>query len=175
MKSLKKMNHLYHLTFLKLKKPIHFLYFPYCEKNEAKSKDFIKKFHEFTNTNFRIAFTWGTRKLSSLFSLKNKNLHPSCKIYYEKCKQCGDYFSETKRNCITRWREHDNPFHKSEPARHINDHAKHEFEWSILCNAPIKEHLKKNLEALSIGVLEPSLNEQTSFDILWYDIALKMK
>ena len=36
--------------------------------------------------------------------------------------------SETKRNCITRQREHDNPSHKSEPARHINNHVKQEFE-----------------------------------------------
>ena len=28
---------------------IDILYLPYCEKNETKSKDFIKKFHEFTN------------------------------------------------------------------------------------------------------------------------------
>ena len=33
---------------------------------------------------------------------KDKNLYPSCKTYYEKCKQCGeDYVGETKRNCTT--------------------------------------------------------------------------
>ena len=58
-----------------------------------------------------------------------------------------NYVGETKRNCITRWREHDNPTHKSEPARHINNHVEHEFGWSIICNAPIKEHQRKNLEA----------------------------
>ena len=94
----------------KIEKLFHLLYLPYCEKNEAKSKDFIKKFHEFTNTNFRIVISWKTRKTSSLFSLKDKKLYPSCKIYYGKCKQCGeDYVGETKRNCLTSWREHDNP------------------------------------------------------------------
>ena len=97
-----------------------------------------------------------TRKISSLFSLKDENLYPSCKIYYGKCKQCGeDYVGETKRNCITLWREHDNPTHKSEPARHINNHVEYEFEWSILYNTPIKDHLRKNFEALFIGVLKP--------------------
>ena len=49
------------------------------------------------------------KKNSSLFSLKDKNLYPSYRIYYGKCKHCGeDYIGETKRNCITRWREHDN-------------------------------------------------------------------
>ena len=73
---------------------------------------------------------------------------------------------ETKRNCITHWREHDNASHKSEPARHINNHVEHEFECSTLCNAPVKEHLRKNLEALFIGVLKPSLNEQRNFEHL---------
>ena len=69
-----------------------------------------------------------------------------------------------KRNCIIRWREHDNPTHKSEPGRHINNCGEREFEWSILCNAPIKEHERKSLEALLIGVFKPLLNEQTNFE-----------
>ena len=75
-------------TFLLLK-------LPFCEKNEAKSKDFITKFHKFINNQFRLAISWNTRKLSSLFRLKDKNLYPVCKIYYGKC-QCGkDYVRET--------------------------------------------------------------------------------
>ena len=66
---------------------------PYCEKkkeekNEAKSKDFIRKFHKFTNNQFRLTISWNTRKLSSLFRLKDKNWYPACKIYYGKC-QCA--------------------------------------------------------------------------------------
>ena len=128
--------------FFETGKPFHLLYLPNYEKNEVKSKDFIKKFYEFSNANFRIAISWKTRTISSLFSLKDKILYPTCKIYYGKCKKCGeDYVGETKGNCITRWKEHGNPTHKFEPARHINNHAEHEFEWSILCNIPIKEHL----------------------------------
>ena len=37
-------------TFLLLK-------LPYCEKNEAKSKYFIRKFHKFTNRQFRLAIS----------------------------------------------------------------------------------------------------------------------
>ena len=147
MKLLKKINQLYQLTFLKLKKLFHLLYLSYCEKNETRSKNLIKNFHEFTNVNFRIAISWKARTLSSLFALKDKNLYPSCKIYYGKCKQCGeDYVGETKRNYVTHWREHDNPTHKSETARHRKNHVEHGFEWSILCNAPIKEHLRKILK-----------------------------
>ena len=53
--------------------------------------------------------------------MKDKSLYPSCKIYYGKCKQCGeDRVGKTKRNCITRWREHDNLTHKSDPTGHTN-------------------------------------------------------
>ena len=61
---------------------------PYCEKNEAKSKDFIRKFHKFTNNQFRLAISWNARKFSSFLRLKDKNLYPACKICYGKC-QCG--------------------------------------------------------------------------------------
>ena len=57
-------------TFLLLK-------LPYCEKNEAKSRDFIRKFHKFTNNQFQLAISWNTKKLSSLFRLKDKNLYPT--------------------------------------------------------------------------------------------------
>ena len=48
----------------------------------------------------------------------------------------------------------------------MNKHVEHEFEWSILCNAPIKEHQRKKLEVLFKGVFKPSLNEQTNFERL---------
>ena len=136
------------------------------KKNEAKSKDIIRKFHKCTNNQFQLAFSWNTRKLSSLFCLKDKNLYPACKIYYGKC-QCGeDYVGETIRNTATHWSEHNNPTHKSEPAQHIKTHNGHLFDWSILCNAPSNSQIRKNLEALFIGIMKPSLNEQTNFDRL---------
>ena len=67
---------------------------PNCEKDAAKSKDFIKKFHKFTNYQFRLVVSWNIRKSSYLFRLKDKNLYPAFKIYYGKC-QCGqDYVGE---------------------------------------------------------------------------------
>ena len=135
-------------------------------KNEAKSKDFIRKFHKFTNKQFRLAISWNTRKLSSLFRLKDKNLYPAWKIYYGKC-QCGeDYVGETIRNTATRSSEHNNPTRKSEPAQHMKNHIEHLFDWSILCNAPSNNQIRKNHEALFIGIMKPSLNQQTNFDRL---------
>ena len=89
------------------------------KKNEAKSKDFIRKLHKFTNNQFRLAISWDTRKFSFFFRLKDINLYPTCKIYYGKCQCDEDYVGETTRNTATRWSEHKNPTHKSEPAKHI--------------------------------------------------------
>ena len=59
-----------------------------------------------------------------------------------------------------------NTTHKSEPAQHIKNHIGHLFDWSILCNAPSNNQIRKNLEALFIGIIKPFLNEQTNFDRL---------
>ena len=79
------------------------LKWPFCEQNEVKSKYFIKKFHKFNNNNFRLAISWKTRKMKTRFKIKDKNLYPSCKIYYGECEHCGDhYIGETVRNTVTR-------------------------------------------------------------------------
>ena len=148
-------------------KPFILLKLPFCEQNEVKSKDFIKKFHKFTNNNFRLAISWKTRKMKTLFKIKDNNLYPACKICYGECEHCRDkYFGETVRNTVTRWSEHNNPDHKSEPAEHIKRNIDHVFNWNILCPAPSQKHLRKNLEAIFIALYKPSLSDQKSFDRL---------
>ena len=46
-------------TLFKITKP----FIPYCELNEIKSKYFLKKFHKFTNNNFRMVITQETRNI----------------------------------------------------------------------------------------------------------------
>ena len=139
---------------------------PFCELNEQKSKDFIKKFNKFTNDSFRLAISWNTRKLKSLFKLKDKNLYPSCVVYYGECYCGANYVGETFRNTTTRWSEHNNPNHKSDPADHIKRNIDHIFQWKIICSAPVERHLRKNLEAIYISLYKPSLNNQKSFERL---------
>ena len=80
--------------------------FPYCPKNEIKSKPFMSKFHEFTNNEFETSIKWITKKIKNLFLLKDKNPYPSCKIYQGTC-NCGEtYIGKTVRNVKTRWDEH---------------------------------------------------------------------
>ena len=55
-------------------KPFLLLEIPYCEQNEIASKRFIKKFHQFTGDKYDIAVKWLTKKVQSLFPLKDRNL-----------------------------------------------------------------------------------------------------
>ena len=70
---------------------------------------------------------WSTRNIKSLFPLKDKVARRSCVIYKGKC-SCGlSYIGETKRNSKIRWKEHEHPAGKSEPAKHLIENAYHQF------------------------------------------------
>ena len=93
-------------------------------------------------------------------------MYPSCKIYQGIC-QCGEnYIGETVRNVNTRWAEHNNPTNISEPARHIANNIDHVINWEILSAAPKNKVVRKNLEALYIALLKPTLNAQKDFERL---------
>ena len=82
---------------------------PHCGENEKKSIVFLKKIGNFTGDTFRLAITWKARKIQTLFPVKEKNLYPSCKIYYDIC-DCGeDYTGDTEQITKTRLLEHSNP------------------------------------------------------------------
>ena len=109
------------------KKPFLLLEIPYCEQNVIASKLFIKKFHQFNDEKYGIAVKWLKKKVKSLFPLKDRNLHPSCKIYKGIC-SCGEtYIGETIRNVEERWSEHNSADNKSEPAKHLADNEEHPF------------------------------------------------
>ena len=105
-------------------------------------------------------------KLDHFFPLKDKNPHPSCKIYEDEC-LCGmKYIGQTKRNVEIRWAEHNNPKHNLEPDKHLTKYIDHMFNWKILCNASSNVGLRKNLEASHIALLRLGLNEQNNFETL---------
>ena len=106
--------------FFEVNKRFILLKLPFCQNNEIKPKHFLKKFQHFTKNNFDIAISWETRKIQTLFHLKDKKLYPACKIYYGVCKCGDDYIGKTKRNTITSWSEHDNATKDSEPSRHLS-------------------------------------------------------
>ena len=60
-----------------------------------------------------------TRKIKSVFNMKDMNLRPSCKIYKVKC-TCGEtYVGKTIRNVEVRRDEHKNANKKSEPLNYL--------------------------------------------------------
>ena len=48
---------------------------PFCTKNEVSSKQFMRKFHNFTGSKFDLPIKWITKKTKTLFKLKDKCLH----------------------------------------------------------------------------------------------------
>ena len=71
---------------------------PYCVSNENTAKRFLGKLQSFVHHKLDIAVKWSTKKIRSLFQLKDKNLHPACKIYEGICSWSTNYIGETKRN-----------------------------------------------------------------------------
>ena len=100
--------------------------------------------------------------MRTLFHLKDKSLHPACKIYEGIC-ICGEkYIGENKRNVEIRWMEHNIPRNKSNPAKHLTDNIDHSFT----CNAPNRNLARKILEAYFIATMKPSVNDKIDSDLL---------
>ena len=132
---------------------------PYCKKNEQLSKTFIAKLEKLTNFKFIFIISWQTRKIKSLFHLKDNNAHKSHVIYEGVCSCSTSYVGETGRNFKERIAEHENPAHNSEPAKHLRRNPTHVFNWSVLYT---EHHIfkRKIAEALTILNKRPSLNKQ---------------
>ena len=129
-------------------------------KNERSFKQFIKKSDKFTIDTFDVQIKWLTKKVKTLFRIKDKSLHKACKIYKGVC-SCGEsYIRETIRNIEVRWDEHNNPMKKSNPLKQIKDNLDHVFNWSVLANAPKNMFQQKVPEAYYIVLEKPTLNVQ---------------
>ena len=64
--------------YFKIKKLLVSSEIPYYELNQVKSKQFLKKFHNFSNGNFRVLITWKTRGIRLWFYFK---VESSNKLY----------------------------------------------------------------------------------------------
>ena len=110
-----------------------------------------------------MAVKWLKKKVKSLFPLKYRNLHPSCRGFCS----CGEtYIGETIPNVKERCLEHNSSDNKSEPPKHLADNEEHSFLWSISLAAPKDAITHKNLEAFFMSKLKPSLNRQKDSNML---------
>ena len=133
---------------------------PYCPDNEQLSKSFLNKAAVFTEDKYRFVVVWETRKIRSLFPLKDRIMHKACVIYEGNC-SCGKkYVRETIRNAETRFNEHNVPSKESEPSKHLTACPGHSFQWSIITSAPQITNKRKIIEAYYIAKYKPSLNDQ---------------
>ena len=96
-----------------------------------------------------------TRKIRTIFQLKDKSLHPVCKIYQGICNCDEKYIGEIKRNFEIRWMQNNTPSNKSNPAKHLRDNADHRFACMVICNAPNRKLVPKILEAYFIATIKP--------------------
>jgi len=102
---------------------------------------------------------WQTRKMESIFKLKDKNAHTSHVIYKGKC-TCGQtHIGETARNLEVRVNEHSDFIKQLELAKHIRKHPNHKFSWEVLTTA--HSWLKRRInEVFYIACFRPELNKQ---------------
>ena len=107
-----------------------------------------------------------TKKVKTMFRLKDKSLHQSCRIYKGVCSYGESYIGETLKNVEVLCDEHNNPVKKSNPTKHMKDNLDDAFNWSVLANAPKNMFQRKILEAYYIVLEKPTLNEQIEPDRL---------
>ena len=141
-------------------KPSLTIFLPYSPENEIFVKRFLTKLNIFTNDACLFMIIWRTRNIKSLFSTKDKVSHISNVIYSGQC-SCGEsYIGETDRNVDIRWKEHNNPSHRSNPSKHLTNNIFHEFQWKTIKLAPKNNSKRKILEAFFISRYKPKLNNQ---------------
>ena len=159
-KSLEETEYIIPPWLFKIPKKFMLIELPYCHQNEKISHHFLTKLKSFTNNQYDFAIKWNTRKIKTLFPLKDKNTHPSCCIYKGTC-ACGlFYIGETKRNVQIRWKEHQNPKHNSEIAKHLYQFNDHVMSFKVIANASNNVLKRRILEAFYIAQLKPNLNDQ---------------
>ena len=73
------------------------LYLPYSRENEEYIKTFIGRLNKFTNKKSNIKIIWQTRKIRSIFILKDKVEHISDVIYKVTCNGIEEYYGAIDR------------------------------------------------------------------------------
>ena len=126
----------------------------------------MKKLELYTNGKVKFNIIWSTRKIKSLFKIKDNVKHLSCVVYLGICSCENNYIGETIRNVVTRIDEHEQPNGKSVFSKHLKNSPGHQFNWMILSRAPAHRLKRKILEVYFIKQLNPFLNDQLDSEIL---------
>ena len=142
------------------------IYLPFSSSNESSLKTFVSNLNYFTNEKCKFNVVWKTRKVQSVFPLKDKVNQYSCVIYRGDCSCDQNYIRETVRNAEIRWNEHEDKNSKSERAKHLKENPTNRYRWTIISKAPENFCKCRVLEAYFIKTICPTVNEQLDNDIL---------
>ena len=102
---------------------------------------------------------WNTRKVKSLFPLKDKVDHYSCVVYRGDSSCDQNYIGEAVCNAKIGWNEHEDKNSKSETAKHLKENPTQKFTWTIINKAPDNFRKRRVLEAYFIKTICPTFNE----------------
>ena len=109
----------------------------FCKTNEQKIQYIVNKLEKCTNSKVKFIYHWKSRKLKSLFSLKDVIKHKANIVYKGTCSCNESYIGETKRNAEIRWIEHcSNNDKKSKVAEHLLKNPDHTIDWEVITSAP---------------------------------------
>ena len=138
---------------------------------KSRKKHFVKKqnickLEEYTNYKIKCRYSQKTRKLQSLFSLKDLIVHEANVIYKETCTCKEFYIGETKRNLVVRWNKHSSLKKSSEVVDHLLVNPDHNITWQITAKAPAQIFRREILEAFYMRKLKPTLNSQKDIKII---------
>ena len=133
---------------------------PFCDKNEKLGRHFLTQLNKFTNNNFKFTIVWQTRKVKSLFQLKDKIKTKACVIYQGNVDsdESISYIGETKFIAQIRWRQHEDTRKVSSPSKYLIENPTQKFVWKVLCKSSTNTNKRKIHEALFITKYKPSLN-----------------
>ena len=135
---------------------------PYCEKNEKVAKHFIEKLKKFTGDNFRFSIIWQSKKVKTLFRLKDQIKHRANVIYRGTSIKNPEvsYVGETKQVAEARWEQHENPCHDSAPSKYLQNNTDDKLTWEVLSGSSANWLKRRIHEALFIQKLKPILNKK---------------
>ena len=139
---------------------------PFSLSKESFMKMFISKLIYFTNEKCKFNVVWNTKKVQSLFLIKDKIDHYSCVIWRGDCSYDQNYNGETVRNAKIQWNEHEDKNSKSEPSKHLKENPTQRFTWNIISKAPEYFWKHRVLKTYFVKTICPTFNEQLENGIL---------
>lgn len=143
-------------------RPFVVIRIPFCEKNEKVAKNFLVKLKEYTGNLFRITIVWNTKKIKTLFAIKDKVVHRANVIYKGTSENNPgeSYIGETKQIVEERWKQHEDPTHESAPSKYLQENPSDKFVWEVISTSSSNWLKRRIHEALFICKQKPTLNKQ---------------